>query len=46
MDEILKVIMSIMQFAGKLQLDIEVMPDGKWKISVIINPADVLVKKT
>jgi hypothetical protein len=44
MDEILKVIMSVMQFAGRLQLDIEVMPNGKWKISVVIDPSDIIKK--
>jgi len=42
MAEILKIITTILQMAGKLQLDIETTPDGKWKICITVDPKTLI----
>ena len=45
LDKIMELVMMILAFAGKLDLNIERMSDGKIKICIIVNPADLHKKE-
>jgi len=42
MDKILSFIFEAIKLFGRLSLDIESMPDGKWKICITIDPKNIL----